>query len=115
MSQNFTSLLALTLVASGAVSASRFVTPLGAQAGADANTIGVSRASAASGERMPVDVEGTAVIETGGAFAAGATIKSDASGRGILWATSGAKVAIALEASTGAGQFVEVFLIGNAA
>ena len=36
-------------------------------------------------------------------------------GRGILWATAGAKVALALEASTAAGQFIECLLIQNVA
>lgn len=115
MSQQFTSLLALPLLAAAAITANRFVTPAAQQAGADANTLGVARATAASGERTVVDAIGTAVVETGGAFSAGASIKSDASGRAILWATSGAKVAVALEASTAAGQFVEVLLIPNVA
>lgn len=115
MSQQFTSLLALPIIAAAAIAANRFVTPGQQQAGADANTLGVSRAAAASGERTTVDVIGTAVVETGGVFSAGATMKSDASGRAILWATSGAKVAVALEASTASGQFVEVLLIPNVA
>jgi hypothetical protein len=57
----------------------------------------------------------TAGINTGAAFAAGATLKTDSSGRGITWATSGGKVALALEAATAEGQFVEVLLIPNVA
>lgn len=109
------SLLALTVSLTGTVTANRFVTPIGAQAGADANTLGVSRVSGISGDKVPVDVAGTAIVEAGAAVSVGATIKADASGRGITWATSGAKVAIALEAATAAGQMIEVFLIGNAA
>jgi hypothetical protein len=115
MSQQNISLLALTMIASGAVTANRFVTPAGAQAGADANAIGVSRVTAASGEKMPVDVLGTIQIEAGAAFSAGATLKSDALGRGITWATSGARLAIALQAATAAGQVVEALPIPNAA
>ena len=51
----------------------------------------------------------------GAAVAAGATLKSDASGRGITWVTSGARVAIALQAATAAGQFIEALMIPNAA
>jgi len=115
MSQNFTSLLCLTAIASGALVANRFVAPGGAQAGADANTLGVARAAANSGDKCPVDVLGTAVVEAGAAVTAGATVKSDASGRAIAWVTSGAKVGLALEAATAAGQFIEVLLVPNVA
>lgn len=115
MSQQFVGLLPLTRTLSGTVAANRFVTPAGAQAGADANALGVSRTAGVSGDAVPVDTIGTAVIESGAAFADGATLKSDASGRGITWATSGARLAVALQAATGAGQFVEVLLIQNAA
>lgn len=109
--------LTLTVVATGAMTAHRFVTAAGVQAGADANTLGVTRSDAVSGDRVAVDVLGTVILEAGAAFAAGATLKSDASGRGINWATSGsgAKVAQALQAATAAGQFVEVLLIPNVA
>lgn len=115
MASQSLSLLTLTLVATGAVTVARFVTPLGAQAGADANTLGVARSAAAVGERFPVDVRGTTVVEAGAAVTLGATLKSDASGRAIAWATSGAKVAVALEAATAAGQLIEVLLVDNVA
>lgn len=116
MSQQNISLLSLTVAAAGVVAANRFVTPAGAQAGADANTLGVTRAAAAAAnDKMPVDVLGTAIVEAGAAIAANATIKSDATGRAITWVTSGARVAIALQAATQAGQMIEVLLIPNAA
>lgn len=109
------SILKLTLIAASAVTAARFVTPLGARAGADANTIGVAVTDAASGAPFPADVRGTTTVEAGAAVAAGATLKSDATGRAVPWATSGAKVGIALEAATAAGQFIEVLLVDNVA
>lgn len=116
MSAQNISLLALTVTAGGAIAASRFVTPAGAQAGADANTLGVARfAAAASGDKIPVDVLGTAVVEAGAAVSAGDTVKSDANGKAITWATAGAKVGIALQAAAGAGSLIEVLLIPNAA
>ena len=115
MSQQFTSLLALPLLLAGTVAANRFATPAGTQAGADANALGVARSGGVLNDKVTVDALGTVCIETGGAFSAGATLKSDASGRGILWATSGAKLAVALEASTGVGQFVEAYFVPNAA
>lgn len=112
--QNF-AVLTLTQALTGTVSACRFTTPAGAQAGADANTLGVARAAGGSGDKIAVDVLGTAVVEAGAAISAGATLKADASGRAITWATSGAKVALALEAASGAGAFLEVLLIPNVA
>jgi hypothetical protein len=115
MSQQNISLLTLPLVLTAAIAAARFATPAGAQAGADANTLGVSRSTGAIGEKVPVDVLGTAVVEAGAAVTAGATLKSDATGRAITWVSSGAKVALALETATAAGQFIEVLLIPNVA
>ena len=115
MSAQNIALLTLTVALSGTVTANRFVTPAGAQAGADANTLGVSRVSGVATDNAPVDVLGTAVVEAGAAIAAGASLKSDASGRAITWATSGAKVGIALEAAAAAGQLIEVLLIPNVA
>jgi hypothetical protein len=56
-----------------------------------------------------------AVVEAGAAISKGATVKSNAAGKAITWATSGAKVGIALEAAAGDGSFIEVLLIQNAA
>lgn len=115
MSNQNIACLTKSVTLTGTVSANRFVTPAGAQAGADANALGVARSAGVSGDLIPVDLLGTAVIESGAAFAKGATLKSNASGQGITWVTSGAKVAIALEAATAANQLIEVFLIPNAA
>lgn len=115
MSQQAIAVLSLPLLLSGTVNPNRFVTAAGAQAGADANTFGVCRAGGVSGERQTCDVLGTAMVEAGAAVSAGATVKSDASGRAITWATSGAKVGLALEAATAAGQIIEVLLIPNVA
>jgi len=115
MAANSTSVQTLTIAATGTIAAARFVTPAGAQAGADANALGVCRVAAVSGDNIPVDFLGTAVVEAGAAITKGATLKSDASGRGITWVTSGGRLGIALEAATGSGQLIEVALIPNAA
>lgn len=115
MSRQSISLLALSVQLTVAASACRFVKGTGAQAAADESALGVARTAGAVGETVPVDVLGTAVVEAGGAFNKDDTIKVDAQGRAVVWAVSGAKVARALEASAGAGQFVEVLLIPNAA
>jgi len=114
MSAQSIALLALTFKATGALTTNRFVTPAIAQAAAGANTLGVVRQTAAIGDAVTVDILGTAQVEAGAAVAAGATIGVDASGRGITWA-SGAKVAVALEAASAAGQVIECLLIPNAA
>ena len=115
MGAQSTPVLTLSRVASGAIVANRFVTVANAQAGADANALGVSVSAAVAGEVVPVDVIGSTIVEAGAAVAAGATVKSDASGRAITWAPAGAKVGVALDAATAAGQMIEVLLIPNVA
>lgn len=115
MSKQAIPLLTLSVDLTGTVAKYRFVTPAGAQAGADANALGVCRFDGVSGDKAPVDVLGTTIVEAGAAYAAGATLKIDASGRAITWATSGAKVALALEAAGAVGEFHEVLLIPNVA
>ena len=91
MAKNNVAVLTLPITATGTINAHRFVTPAGAQAGADANAIGAARNAAVSGEVLPVDFLGTAIVEAGAAISAGATVKSDSSGRAITWVTSGAR------------------------
>lgn len=107
-------ILTLTWVATGAIVAQRFVHVAGDQAAAGENTLGVARSAAASGEKFPVDVLGTVTVEAGGSFSKGDSLKVDADGKAIVWASSGAKVAIALEDGA-SGQLVEVLLIPNIA
>lgn len=109
------SILSLPMTLTGTVVANRFVTKAGAQTGADGYALGVARTGGASGEKVTLDVIGTAVVEAGAAITAGDTLKVDSSGRGITWATSGAKVGLALEAAGGAGELIEVLLIPNVA
>lgn len=102
----------LSVTASGAVTEARFVTHAGAQAGAAANTLGVARFTAADKEAVTVDHLGTAIVETGGAIAAGGAIETDANGKAVAKA-AGPAVARALQAAGGAGEFIEVTLIPN--
>jgi hypothetical protein len=115
MSQQSTPIFTLTQLLSGTVTARRFVKVTGAQAGAGENTLGVARTGGSSGERIAVDVLGTAVVEAGAAVTAGDTIKADSNGKAITWATSGAKVALALQTAAGDGSLIEVLLIPNVA
>lgn len=112
--KNAISLLALTMTATGAITAHRFVTPAAALAGAGVNAQGVSDTEAAIGDKFAVHVLGTAIVETGAAIVAGALIECDATGRAI---TKAAGVTLARlapgESADAAGRFVEVVLIPN--
>ena len=114
MSAQSIALLTLPLVLASACAAQRFVTAAGEPAGADDNTLGVTRTSGAAFDAVPVDVLGTSVVQAGAAIAKGDTLKADADGCAITWATNGAKVAIALQAASAAGQPIEVLLLPNA-
>lgn len=110
----FKPLLPLTMTASGAITAERFVTAAGAQvAAAGGAAIGVARNSAADNEKMVVDTVGTAIIEAGGAIGKGAAVKAGADGRALTYDT-GTKVGVALQASTAAGQRIEILVISAA-
>lgn len=114
MSRQSIPLLTLTVALSGTVAVHRFVTAAGAQAGANANTLGVAQLAGVASDKVAVDVIGTTLVEAGAAITAGATLETDADGKAITWDTAGGKVGIALEAATGAGQIIEVLLLPNA-
>ncbi|MCB6182319.1 hypothetical protein LIN78_01955 [Leeia sp. TBRC 13508] len=136
MSQQARDLLCLSFIAPSAVAQYRGVDFAGAQiAAAGARVAGISKRPAAAGEAYEAAAYGTAVCETGGVFAAGVPLVMDATGRVVAAATlsvaSGATavtstaangailtggvppqfvVGDSLQASTAAGQFVEVLL-----
>ena len=107
-----TSLLALTVLATAAITAERFVTGAGATAAAAGNCLGVARSDAKIGEHTPVDVLGTAIVVAGGPIAADGLIQVGANGKAVAKA-AGATVARALTAATADGDRIEVFLIPN--
>ena len=113
MAKQSIAVLPLTFRASGAVSAYRAVGFNGAQATVQGQKVmGVSPRPADNGQHSDATVIGTAVIETGGAFAAGADLIVDTQGRAIA-STGGASEFIfadALEVSGATGAFVEVLL-----
>jgi hypothetical protein len=88
------SLLTLSILATAVIAACRFVTNAGAHSGLAGDALGVSRSAAAIGAYAPVDVFGTAVVESGGVVAAGALVQSDATGRAITAAATGTKSAV---------------------
>ncbi len=109
------SILTLTVAATGTIAQHRFVTPAGLQTGAGENAIGSSLTAAVSGNKIPVMHLGIATVEAGAAVSAGASLKADADGKAITWATSGAKLGIARTAAAASGDLIEVLLIPNLA
>ena len=112
----FHSVLNLSIPAAAAIPAETFVTATGALPTAGGNAFGVARApSTAAGQLLPVDVLGTAIVLSGGAFAVGAALSSDINGNAIAQpgAAPNTVVARALQAATAAGQRIEVALIPN--
>lgn len=102
-------LLTLTVIASATVAASRFVTQDGAYPSAGAKGHGVTRSSGVSGDLIPVDVLGTAIVEAGGTVAKDAALELDATGR-VVTKSTGVAVAKAMEAGV-VGGLIEVLLI----
>ena len=108
------SLLTLTLVATAALTAERFVSPTGGVAAAAGNTWGVAKSDGAIGEHVPVEALGTAVVTAGGAIAAGALVEVGAAGKAVT-RTAGIAVGRAAPGATAAadGDRIEIFLIPN--
>lgn len=116
MSSGNISILTLTIAAAGSLAASRFVTQAGAYPTAGGKAFGVTRSQAdAAGDLLPVDVLGTAIVETGAAVALDADLMVDATGR-VVTLTTGGKVPLgrAMEAASAAGGFIEVLLLPSA-
>jgi uncharacterized ParB-like nuclease family protein len=115
MSKQSIPVLTLSVLASAALTALRFVSTAAGVPAAGANVVGVTRSATAQGEYAPVDVLGTTVVETGAAIGAGAAIETDNQGRAVPLDTgvAVARMAPGQAAATDAGQFVEVVLIPN--
>ncbi|HHA2680143.1 capsid cement protein [Stenotrophomonas maltophilia] len=113
MSQNV-ALLTLSVLATAALTNSRFVSPTGGVAAAGGNSYGVTRSDAAVGQLAPVDVLGTTQVTAGGAIALGAPIQVGADGKAIT-ADAGKIVARAAPGAKAAadGDVLEVILIPN--
>ncbi|WJY18684.1 DUF2190 family protein [Alteriqipengyuania flavescens] len=104
-----TPLLSLTLTASAAVIAHRFVAIGGSHAGAAADALGVADYAAEPDEAFAVTVHGTQTVEAGGAFNAGDKLEVGADGKAVALA-AGEPVAKAMEDSAGDGSLVTVLL-----
>jgi hypothetical protein len=110
------SILTLSVAAAGALAACRFVTQAGAYPAAGAAAFGVTRTSAAAaGDLVPVDVQGTALVEAGAPITKDAALMVDATGC-VVPLTVGSKspVARAMDAAAAAGAVIEVLLVPSA-
>lgn len=113
--QGSISLLVLNVVAGGALATARGVTFAGAYPSAGAAIYGVTRTlAAASGDLVPVDAIGTALVESGGTVTAGAAVKVDATGRVVDHDSTNVKVGRALTGAGAAGTLCEVLLFPSA-
>ena len=114
--QGSISLLVLNVTAGGALAVGRGVTGAGAYPSTGAGIRGVTRTSAgASGDLVPVDVIGTALMEAGGTVTLNGPVMCDSSGRAVDRTSTNVIVGYALSAAGAAGVFVEVALTGVSA
>ena len=92
----------------------RFIGFDGNLCGANAKARGVSATDTKSGQMCPINIVGEVLVESGGVITAGAAIASDARGRAVA-AESGylpqALNGYAIDAATGAGEFIRVRLV----
>lgn len=108
------SILTLSMIASGALTANRFVGTDNATAVAAGNTYGVTRTDGADGEIVPVDVLGTTLVEAGGVIAPGGAIEVGTGGKAVAKAAGVTVARLAPgQAAAADGKLVEVVLIQN--
>jgi len=103
-------ILTLSTEATASLAAHRFVTKAGGYASAAATALGVTRTSATIGTLVALTAVGTAVLEAGGAIAAGGQIEAGTDGKGVA-RTTGVVLAVALETATADGDLIEVLLV----
>jgi len=105
-----------TVVASATVIKERFVTAAGAHPSAGGLPIGVTRSDGESGDLLPVDVLGTAIVTAGAAIAVDAAVMVSTGGKAITHDGDGDKHAVgrALSAAAADGETIEVLLIPSA-
>ncbi len=109
-------LLTLTVIATAAVAADRFVTTAGAYPAAGGLPLGLTRSDGAIDDPIPVDVLGTGIATAGAAINADAPLMVTADGKVITHDGVGAHHCIgrALEAASGDGIKLEILLVPTA-
>lgn len=112
MTQKF-SILTLSLAATAAITAERFITAAGAHPSSGGNATGVSVTSAAIGEVFAADATGTSIVTAGAPITKGAYVQVGTAGKAITQ-TTGIAVGQALQAAAADGDRIEILLIPNA-
>ncbi|MGH8758878.1 MAG: capsid cement protein [Burkholderiales bacterium] len=108
-------ILTLTVIASATVSANRFVTQAGALPAAGGLPFGVTRTDGISGDPIPVDVLGTALVQAGGTITKDAPLMVTVEGKVIAHDLDGDKHAVARAMSDAVdGEVFEVLLLPSA-
>lgn len=102
-------LATLSVMATAALTAQRFVTAGGGVPAAGAWCPGVANAAFATGEAAGVITHGIVLVEAGAAVAAGAAVQTDNTGRAITL-DAGVALGRSLDAATAAGQLIRVKL-----
>lgn len=113
MSKGNISLLTLTVIASAAVVANRFVTTAGAYPAAGGLALGVTRSDGAINDPIPVDVHGTAIVEAGALIGADVPLMVTATGKVVAHDLDGDKHAVgrSLEGAAADGSLLEILLV----
>ena len=116
MSKANISILTLSVIATGAVLGSRFITTAGAYPAAGALPLGVNTADATIGSPTAVDTLGTALVQAGAAISVDAKIMVGTDGKAITHDNDGDKHAVgrALSAAAADGDVIEILLIPSA-
>lgn len=111
--QGHYSVVTLTIAATATIAANRFVLVTGALPSAGGQAHAVTRVAAVSGDLMPCDAVGTAIVEAGGVIAVGGACKVAATGKVLAHDSTNTKVGVALTAAAADGDLIEVLLIQN--
>jgi hypothetical protein len=108
-------ILTLTVIATAALAANRFVEQDGTYPTAGGKAYGVTRVDAAIGDPTPIDVIGTTIVMCGAAVAKDDDLMVDATGKVVPLTGSGKRgVARAMEAGAADGALIEVLLLPSA-
>lgn len=119
MPKQFRPIQAVSLTATEAILANRFVSPTGAVATAAGNALGVSQFDSSSTSvaidaygKITLTTLGTAQVEASAPISAGALVEAATGGKAVT-KSSGVALGRALEAASGSGAVIEISLIPN--
>jgi hypothetical protein len=99
--------LTLSMTAAAAQPRLRFIGFDGGVPAAGAAVVGVTEASAALGEQVPVNAQGVLLVEAGGAVAVGAEVETDAAGKAIAQ-SAGVTCGRALDLAAADGDIIRI-------